>query len=100
MEEFDTFELPLRKDVVEQRSTVACIETLYVSLAYDRGTKLALYAEFGVPEVWIVDLLGAATEVYGEPAGDAYARKERLTSGLLAPVLAPGVTIDVGSFLK
>lgn len=76
------------------------VELSESSLAYDRGTKLALYAKFGVPEVWIVDLLGAAIEVYGEPAGDAYARKERLTSGLLVPVLAPGVTIDVGALLK
>ena len=52
------------------------------SLVYDRGTKLPLYAKFGVPEVWIVDLGGAAIEVYREPAGDAYALQERLTSGI------------------
>ena len=69
------------------------------SLAYDRGTKLPLYAKFGVPEVWIVDLQGAAIEVYREPAPDGYARKERLTSGPLTPVLAPGATIDVGSLV-
>jgi Uma2 family endonuclease len=61
--------------------------------------KLALYARFGVPEVWIVDLQGAAIEVYREPMGDAYALKQRLTSGWLAPVLVPGVTIDVGALL-
>ena len=70
------------------------------SLAHDRGTKLPLYAKFGVPEVWIVDLRGAAIEVYREPAGDAYARKERLTSGSLAPVLLASVTIDVGALLS
>jgi Uma2 family endonuclease len=69
------------------------------SLAYDRGTKLPLYAKFGVLEVWIVDLQGAAIEVYREPAPDGYARKERLTSGPLTPVLAPGATIDVGSLV-
>jgi Uma2 family endonuclease len=69
------------------------------SLSYDRGLKLALYARFGVPEVWIVDLRGAAVEVYREPAGGAYALRERLTSGPLAPVLAPGVTIDVGALV-
>ena len=76
------------------------VEVSESSLACDRGTKLALYARFGVPEVWIIDLQGAAVEVYREPAGDAYARRERLTSGLLAPVFAPGVTIDVGALLK
>jgi Uma2 family endonuclease len=75
------------------------IEVSESSLAYDRGTKLALYARFGVPEVWIVDLPGAAIEVYREPAGDGYALKERLTSGRLAPVLVPGATIDLSALL-
>jgi Uma2 family endonuclease len=39
------------------------VEVSETSLAYDRGVKLALYARFGVPEVWIVDLAGAAVEV-------------------------------------
>jgi Uma2 family endonuclease len=75
------------------------VELSESSLAYDRGMKLALYAKFGVPEVWIVDLKGAAVEVYREPADGAYAHKERLTSGSLAPVLAPAVTIDVGALV-
>jgi Uma2 family endonuclease len=75
------------------------VEVSESSLAYDRGIKLALYARFGVPEVWIVDLPGAAIEVHREPTGDAYALKQRLTSGSLAPVLVPSVTIDVGALL-
>jgi Uma2 family endonuclease len=75
------------------------VEVSETSLAYDRGMKLALYAKFGVPEVWIVDLRGAAIEVYRQPAGDAYAFSERLTSGSLAPVLVPGIAIDLGALL-
>jgi Uma2 family endonuclease len=75
------------------------VEVAETSLAFDRGTKLALYARFGVPEVWIVDLRGVAVEVYREPAGDAYSFSQRLTSGSLAPVLVPGVAIDVGALL-
>jgi Uma2 family endonuclease len=75
------------------------IEVSESSLAYDRSAKLALYAKFGVAEVWIVDVSGAAIEVYREPAGVAYAFKKRLTSGSLAPGLVPGVTVDVGALL-
>ena len=75
------------------------VELSESSLAYDRGTKLALYARFGVPEVWIVDLVGAAIEVYREPAGKAYAVKERLTHGSLAPARVPGIAIDVAALL-
>ena len=38
------------------------VEVSESSLAYDRGTKLALYARFGVAEVWIIDLQGSAVE--------------------------------------
>jgi Uma2 family endonuclease len=69
------------------------------SLAYDRGAKLALYARFGVPEVWIVDIAGATVEVFRKPADGAYGLHERLTSGALSPVLTPGVAIDVAALL-
>ena len=93
-----------REDDYQERHPGAADVLLLVelsesSLAYDRGTKLALYVRFGVPEVWIVDLRGGAVEVYREPTGDAYARKERLVSGSLTPVLVPGVTLDVGALL-
>ena len=75
------------------------VEVSESSLAYDRGVKLPLYAKFGVPKVWVVDLVGAVVEVYREPKDGAYASRERLTDGLLAPALVPGVTIDVTGLL-
>jgi Uma2 family endonuclease len=75
------------------------VEVSETSLACDRGIKLALYAKFGVSEVWIIDLPGSAVEVYREPKEGAYASRDRLTEGLLAPALVPGVTIDVTALL-
>jgi Uma2 family endonuclease len=75
------------------------IEVADSSLAYDRGRKLALYAQFGVPEVWIVDLAGAAIEVCRQPKDGVYVSQERRTSGMLAPGLVPGVAIDVAALL-
>jgi Uma2 family endonuclease len=69
------------------------------SLTYDRGRKLALYAKFGVPEVWIVDLAGAAIEIYRGPKDGAYSSRERQTSGSLTPTLVAGVSIDVAALL-
>ena len=83
----------------EAADVLLLVELSETSLAYDRGVKLPLYARFAVPEVWIVDLRGAAVEVYREPAGDAYAFPERLTSGPLAPALVPGVRLDVGALV-
>ena len=69
------------------------------SLAYDRGAKLALYARFGVPEVWIVDIAGAGVEVCRMPRDGAYGSRELRTSGMLSPDLAPGIAIDVAPLL-
>ena len=75
------------------------VEVSETSLAYDRGVKLALYARFGVPEVWIVDLAVAAVEVYREPKDGAYASRQPLTDGSLVPALVPDVMIDVTGLL-
>ncbi len=73
------------------------VEVADSSIDYDRGVKLALYARFGVPEVWIVDIRGGAVEVCRDPAAEAYARRERLTGGLVSPALVPDVAVDVAS---
>lgn len=67
------------------------------SLASDRGMKLALYAKFGVPEVWIVDLAGNAVEVFRQPRDGTYASRDRRDSGTLASALLPGVMLDVAA---
>ena len=71
------------------------VEVSDTSLAYDRGTKLALYARFGVPEVWIVDMPGGAVEAYRTPKDGAYTKRDRLASGWLSPALVPDLSIDV-----
>ena len=75
------------------------IEVSDSSLAYDRGRKLALYAKFGVAEVWIIDIAGSALEIYRQPKEGAYALMERRTSGSLTPDRVPSVAIDVAALL-
>jgi Uma2 family endonuclease len=67
------------------------------SLTYDRGKKLGLYARYGVPEVWIVDIAGAAVEIFRQPRDGAYESRERQTSGSLLPSGVPGLAIDIGA---
>lgn len=76
-------------------NVVLLIEVSDTSLAYDRGRKLALYTRFGVPEVWTIDLTGAAVETYRKPQNDGYGVTERLTCGILTPVLLPNSEIDI-----
>lgn len=57
---------PVPKDVL------LLIEVSDTSLSFDRNVKLPRYAQFGVPETWIVDLNGRLITRYSEPAGDGY----------------------------
>ncbi len=73
------------------------VEVSDTSLTYDRSVKLPLYAKFGIPEVWIVDIAGAAIDVHREPKDGEYATLERYSSGVLSPSLVSGVTIDIAA---
>ncbi|MBI3925335.1 MAG: Uma2 family endonuclease [Armatimonadetes bacterium] len=46
------------------------IEVARTSLAYDRLEKHSLYAEAGIPEYWIINLVDRVVEVYREPMED------------------------------
>lgn len=51
------------------------IEVADSTLTYDRGTKLALYAKFGIAESWIVNLQSRCIEVYREPTAQGYTKR-------------------------
>jgi Uma2 family endonuclease len=72
------------------------IEVADSSLDYDREEKAPLYAEAGVPESWIVNLVDDVLEVYRDPRGTSYAEMRRLTSGeSVSPLSWPDLEIDV-----
>jgi Uma2 family endonuclease len=48
------------------------IEAADTSLAYDRTTKLRLYARAGIPEYWIVDCTAESVEVHRDHGGESY----------------------------
>lgn len=63
-------------DYVTEHPTVAylVIEVCESSIAADRGNKLRIYAERGVPEYWIVDVVTRRVEVHRDPAGGTFRR--------------------------
>ncbi len=54
-------------------SVLLIVEVADTSLAFDRDVKLPLYAEAGIPEVWIVDLENDTVHAYRNPSGNGYA---------------------------
>ena len=67
------------------------VEIADSSLHYDTGRKAALYASFGVRELWVIDAVRLTTRVFREPAADGYRKTQDFDSAdRLAPLIAPG----------
>jgi Uma2 family endonuclease len=85
-------QMPTPSDVI------LMVEASDSSLAYDRGTKRALYARHGIAEYWVVDLPGQRVHVYREPRANGYgvARACSLTD-VVSPRDLPAIQIAVGT---
>ena len=79
-------------DAPTAEDVLLLVEVADTSLAYDRGTKLPMYARAGIPEVWIVDLERERVEVYREPAEDSY---RHVTAYEQGSILVPGAFPDL-----
>ena len=51
------------------------VEVADTSLAFDRDTKIPLYASSGIAESWLVDLDAREITVYSKPEGAGYAQQ-------------------------
>jgi Uma2 family endonuclease len=76
------------------------VEVAETSYSYDRNVKLPLYARENIPEVWIIDLVRGAVEVYRGPSPRGYQSLTRLERGAtLTPAAFPDVAIAVMEIL-
>jgi Uma2 family endonuclease len=66
------------------------VEIADSSLRYDVGRKAALYATFGVRELWVIDAVRLTTRVFRDPAPDGYRdARDFGPSDRLVPLIAP-----------
>jgi Uma2 family endonuclease len=77
------------------------IEIADSSLEFDRNEKLEVYAEAGIPEYWIVNLIDQQIEVYRRPSGRTYQEQQTYRSdakihplALPAAVFQPSLLFD------
>jgi Uma2 family endonuclease len=68
------------------------VEIADSSLSYDAGRKSALYASFGIRELWVIDAVRLTTRVFREPMADGYRdARDYAPSDRLVPLIAPEV---------
>jgi len=76
------------------------VEVANSSLERDRVIKRAIYAECGVPEYWVVNLVAGTVEVHTDPSDGDYATKRTYARGTAIPLSAfPDVSLRVDDFL-
>ncbi|MBK6622620.1 MAG: Uma2 family endonuclease [Saprospirales bacterium] len=75
------------------------IEVADTSLPYDRKIKALLYAEFGIPEYWILNLRDQCVEQYQLPGAKGYLRKTIVQKDQWLALPGPDAEIHVSALL-
>lgn len=80
--------------------TLLVVEVSDTTLKYDRDTKLSLYAEAEIPEVWIVNLKNDIIEIHRKPSNGIYQIAQIFKKGEIAESeILPDLKIEVDKIL-
>jgi Uma2 family endonuclease len=86
--------------LVRPGDNLLLVEVADSSLPYDRGEKLALYAEGGICEYWIVNLRSDVIEVHLPVSEGSYELVRMVDrSGTLSPTAFPDFTVRADEIL-
>jgi len=84
----------------EPTDVLLIIEVADSSRGFDRTVKAPLYAQAGIPELWIVDVIDEIVEVYRRPRRGAYRQISRFRRTQRVAIGAfPGATFRVADIL-
>lgn len=86
-----------RHRLPEPDDVLLLVEVADSSINHDRTRKLPLYAQYGVPEVWLIDLNARVAEVYRQPEGKSY--QQTTTIKVLSPLAFPELAIPLEDIL-
>jgi len=73
------------------------VEIADSSLGYDLGRKAALYASFGIAELWVLDALRLVAHIHRQPEGEGYRSVVTLAKDArLAPQVSSALAVTLG----
>jgi Uma2 family endonuclease len=74
------------------------VEIADSSLGYDLGIKAALYARFGICELWVIDAVKPQTRIHHDPTSNGYRLiVDRPSSEQLVPQQIPGLAVTLAA---
>jgi Uma2 family endonuclease len=82
--------VPYKDREAHAEDALLVVEVAESSLAYDRATKLELYATAGILEYWIVDCVTESIEIHRTPQADGYR--------VVTRVAGPSSTVTLQTF--
>ncbi|MGO9171099.1 MAG: Uma2 family endonuclease [Rhodomicrobium sp.] len=72
------------------------VEIADSSFAYDIGRKAALYASFGIPELWVIHAVRLETRIHREPSPAGYRETiDLVPDQALVPAFAPELAVTL-----
>jgi Uma2 family endonuclease len=81
---------------LNQKTAHFVVEIADSSFAYDIGRKAALYAGFGIPELWVIHAVRLETRIHREPSPSGYRDITDLSSDhQLAPLFSPELAVKL-----
>jgi Uma2 family endonuclease len=93
-DDFYTGGLPTSADVL------LAVEVADSSLEYDRAVKIPLYAQAGLPEAWLLDLIQPGIDVHRGASPSGYREARRARPGETLSLLAfPELVLSVSALL-
>jgi Uma2 family endonuclease len=94
--DFVVFRRDLDLRALDGTAVLLAVEIADSSLAYDRGRKRQIYADYGVREVWVINANTLATLVLRDLARGSYAHANDEPYGQrLVPLLAPELAVSL-----
>jgi Uma2 family endonuclease len=80
----------------EPSDVLLLVEVSESTLGEDRGEKLELYAQAGIQEYWIANLIDMMIEVYRQPSGQAFSWTQKYDGDTsVAPLAVPSASLTL-----
>jgi len=94
--DFCVFRRGLDLKALDGAAVLLAVEVADTSLAYDRGRKIQIYADYGVREVWVVNANTLSARVHRDLGESNYGHVADLPFGQhLEPTLAPELAVSL-----